>query len=108
MPDYHASTVSGSRYRRWRRIVIENPRNALPSATVLEEEIMVVGNEVLERPTANLAIKLDNPNAVIPLRDPTTWEPTGGSITLGELYAAIGSACWQAALERDAAGGTEG
>lgn len=102
MPDYHASTVSGARWRRWRRIVIENPRNALPSATVLEEEIMVVGDESIDRPIGNLSINLSNPNEIIPLRDPVTWEPTGQSMTLGELYAAIGSACWKAALDRDA------
>lgn len=103
MPDYQETTLSGSRYRRWRRIVIENPREATPSATILEEEVLNVGGEVIDRPIANLSIALNDPNKTIPLRHPLTWESTGQTLTMGELYAAIGSACWQAALERDAA-----
>lgn len=102
MPDYYASTVSGSRWRRWRRIVIENPRDALPSALIQEEEIVVLGaDDVMERPTETLSILLNDPNAVVHLRDPATWELTGQTITMGELYAALGSVCWQAAMERD-------
>ena len=103
MPDYHASTVSGSRWRRWRRIVIENPRDALPSALIAEEEVVVLSpDDVVERHTDTLSLVID-PAAVIPLRDPLTWELTGATLTMGELYAALGSVCWKAALDRDAA-----
>lgn len=102
MPDYQASTVSGSRWRRWRRIVIENPRNALPSALIQEDEVIVLDvDDVLERPTETMSILLNDPAAVIHLRDPVTWELTGQTTTMGELYAILGSVCWQTALDRD-------
>lgn len=103
MPDYQASDLVGSKYRRWPRILIENPRNGTPSAVVLEQEVMNLGDEEIERNIGNLNIKMSDPTKEIPLRDPTNdWELTGTTATMGELYALIGSACWQAALERDA------
>jgi hypothetical protein len=104
MSDYQESTISGSKYRRWRRIVIEHPRDAVPSALIVEDEVIVLDDEAIERAVANLHITMSDPAKTIPLRDPTTgWTETGTTMTMGELYAAIGSACWQAALERDAA-----
>ena len=103
MPDYQESSVVGSKYRRWRRIVIEHPRDDVPSAMILEEEVINTGDETIERPVANLSISMTDPMKIIPLRDPSNgWAETGLTMTMGELYAAIGSACWQAALERDA------
>lgn len=104
MPDYQESTVSGSKYRRWSRITIDHPRTGTPSAMILEDEVLVVGDETIERPVGNLKIAMTDPMKTIPLRDPANeWAETGATLTMGELYAAIGSACWQAALERDAA-----
>ena len=104
MPDYQASDILGSKYRRWRRIDIDNPREGIPSAVVLEEEVLNLGTEIIDRPVGNLTISLSDPTKAIPLRDPTNgWVETGATLTMGELYTAIGSACWQAALERDAA-----
>jgi hypothetical protein len=105
MPDYQSSDLVGSRYRRWSRINIDNPREGVPSSVVLETEVLTLGeNDVIERPVGNLSITLSDPTKAIPLRDPTDgWTLTGATMTMGELYAALGSACWQAALERDAA-----
>lgn len=103
MPDYQESTIAGSKYRRWRRINIENPRVGVPTAGILEEEVLNLGDEIVERPVGNLSISLSDPTKEIPLRDPTNgWELTGATATMGDLYALVGSACWQAALERDA------
>lgn len=104
MPDYQASDLVGSKYRRWSRINIDYPMTGTPSATILEEEVLNIGEaEPIRRPVANLSISLSDPTKAVPLRDPTNeWALTGTTITMGELFAAIGSACWQAALERDA------
>lgn len=104
MADYKQTDILGSKYTRWRRINIENPREGIPSATILEEEVMNMGDQTIDRPSGNLNIKFSDPSKTIPLRNPLNdWIETGSTMTMGELYAAIGSACWQAALERDAA-----
>lgn len=100
--DYQQQTIQGSSYQRCCRIVIENPRDSAPAATFCEEKIIVAGDSTLAIPAGTFAIAID-PADVIELRDPATWELTGSTITLGELYAGIASVYWAKALERDAA-----
>lgn len=102
MPDYQEQTISGSTYQRCNRIVIENPRDSAPAVTFIEEKIIVAGDTTIAIPAGNFAIAID-PTESIALRNPETWELTGTTITLGELYAGIASVYWQKALERDAA-----
>jgi hypothetical protein len=99
--DYQEQTLQGSSYQRCNRIVIENPRNSDPAVTFIEEKIIVTGDNTIAIPANNFAIAID-PTESIALRNPETWELTGATITLGELYAAIASVYWQKALERDA------
>ncbi len=100
MADYQQQTLQGSSYQRCNRIVIENPREGAPAATFCEEKIIVAGDSTLSIPAGVFAIAID-PAEMINLRNPETWELTGETITMGELYVGIASAYWQKALERD-------
>lgn len=102
MADYQQQTISGSSYQRAARIVIENPRNALPSATFVEEKVVMTGETSTALPAGVFAITISDFAEVINLRDPTTWELTGTTTTMGELYTALASVYWQKALDRDA------
>lgn len=102
MPDYQHSAIAGSKWKRCCRIVIENPMNAIPSVLFVEEEVINLGEgEPIARMVSNCSASLADPSEVIGLRNPETWELTGATVTMGELYVGIASAYWQKALERD-------
>lgn len=104
MSDYRAAELSGQRWTRCARVVIENPLAGQPTAHFIEEEALLIGeDEVVTRLSGSCALEASDPALEIPLRDVATWEPTGASISLGDLRQAIASAYWLAAMERDAA-----
>ena len=108
MSDYRVAELSGQRWTRCARVIIENPISGHPTATFIEEEALIIGeDEVVTRLSGSCALEASDPDLPIPLRDTTTWEPTGASISLGDLQQAIASAYWLAALARDTATATE-
>lgn len=100
MADYQQQTIQGSSYQRCNRIVIENPHNSVPAVTFIQEKIIVAGDSTIAVPVGNFAIEIDLAE-VVELRNPETWELTGTTVTVGELYTGIASMYWKKALERD-------
>lgn len=110
MPDYREQngTAALRTYRRFPRIVIDNPLGGLPHITVVEAEVtQIEGQEPIVRDIGNLPFAFD-PATVCPLVDPD-GNPTGGQITHLEIYAAIYAAVLHQAQLRDQAalGATE-
>jgi len=103
--DYQQSLITGSKWKRATRIVLENPLNGIPSALFVEEEVINLDDTdpPITRLSGNVSASFTDPSIEIPLRDPSTWELTGQSTTYGALYAIVASAYWKLALERDAA-----
>ena len=107
MADYNESVIPGTitSWQRCHSIQIQNPYNDAAAVNVrFDEEVVKVlpDGEVIKSSPQNGGITKEfDPSVVIQLRDPTTWELTGESTTMGALMAAIGSAYWQFALERD-------
>ena len=107
MADYNESVIPGTltSWQRCHSIQIQNPYNDAAAVNVrFDEEIVKVlpdGEVIKSAPTKGGITKEFDPSVVIQLRDPTTWELTGESTTMGAIMAAIGSAYWQFALERD-------
>lgn len=66
-----------------------------------DSDMLAGGQTVSTALVDSLTVPFD-PDEVIALRDPTTWELTGASMTAGQLYVALASTYWQKALERDA------
>lgn len=102
MADYQEANVSGKSWHRFGRIVIDNPRNGVPTILCVEQEVTSLGEKEIVRDIGNLGFVFD-PNAVIPILDPTTMQPTGQTISGTELYVSIFSAVMQQAAIRDAA-----
>lgn len=107
MADYNEQTIPGTltSWQRCHSIQIQNPYNYASAVNVrFDEEIVKVlpDGEVIKSAPQNGGITKEfDPAVVIQLRDPETWELTGESTTMGAIMAAIGSAYWQFALERD-------
>jgi hypothetical protein len=102
MADYKESAISAVRHVRTNRINIENGLGAYPIITFAEEEVYTLEkNGIVARPVGSLSAVLDDPKAMIELRDPNTWELTGESIPMMLVYQALGSTYINMALERD-------
>ena len=107
MADYNANIVPGTltSWQRCHSIQIQNPHGDPSAVNVrFDEEIIKVlpDGEVLKYAPAKGGITKEfDPSVEIALRDPATWELTGETTTMGAVMAAIGSAYWQFALERD-------
>lgn len=100
---YKPGNVTGSEWTRAYQIVIDHRRNRPPVATFFEERVLATDTgSVRTSPKGAVALTFD-PAALIPVLDPTTGEPTGTTITQGELYALVYSAYLAAATARDAA-----
>ena len=107
MADYKEQHVPGTltSYQRCHTVTIQNPHQQLDAANVsFSEEVIKIlpDGDVMKVPFngPQLTIEFD-PAKVITLRNPETWELTGQTITMGEIYALIASAYWHFAGERD-------
>ena len=110
MSDYKENHIPGTMttYQRCNQITIQNPHQQLDAANVsFSEEIIKIlpDGEVLTIPFHGdrLLVEFD-PSKIINLRNPITWELTGQTITMGEIYSIIASAYWHFANERDGNG----
>ena len=105
MSDYQQSTITGTKWTRAVRANIENPLNGIPNILFAEEEVINIGEGVqpITRLMSNVSISFSDPALEIPLRDVSTWELTGETITAGAIYQAIASLYWKLATDRDAA-----
>jgi hypothetical protein len=108
MADYNATIIPGTitTWQRCHAINIQYPYGADNSSINVrfEEEVVKIlpGGEVLKSAPANGGITKEyDPDLVIQIRNPATWELTGQTVTMGEILALLGSAYWQFALERD-------
>lgn len=58
MANYKETTVAGSAWTRSFSVSVDNPFNAVPSITFAEEDIFVVGGEVIHRPKENISANI--------------------------------------------------
>lgn len=108
--DYKETTVVGSRWHRFGRVVINNPRGGFPSVSCVEQEVLSIGEaEEIVRDVGNLDFAF-NASEEIPVLDPLTMQPTGITATMGDVYTLVFSAVMAKAKARDEAeaGGANG
>lgn len=101
MADYKESTVAGTKWHRFSRVVIDNPRNAAPSVICVEQEVIALGSNEIMRDIGNLNFQFD-PAFSFNTLNPVTGAVTGtatGAQALALVYSYVMA---QAAL-RDAA-----
>ncbi len=104
MTDYKESSVTGqqSQHQRCYQIIVNNPYDSAPNVRFDEELLLTLPDGTkLNRHVGGMTVQFD-PEKSVPIRNPLTWELTGQSMTMGEIYDVLASAYWQAALERDA------
>lgn len=111
MPNYKEETVAGNKWRRCRQIVIDNTLGNTPRLVFQEQDVIDLGGgeyvskDVFSVPAMGffpLATQFDQ-NTSIQIYNPLTGQPTGQTMTHGEIYAILYSAYMDAALRRDAA-----
>ena len=61
-PNYNESTVTGTKWQRACRVVIENPYNQIPSINFIEEEIVNLGDNFIANPVSNCYVNFDSNN----------------------------------------------
>lgn len=62
MPNYKENNISGKKWQRAVRVVIENPYQALPSILFVEEEVVEAEDKLFKQPCANLSTSFDMNN----------------------------------------------
>ena len=103
---YRSASIDGTQYDRAYQIVIDHPLHRAPRATFFEERVITTPTGSLSRAVGECHLAYD-PTALVPLLDPTTGDPTGQSVSMGELYAMLYSVYIHTATARDQAGGAQ-
>jgi hypothetical protein len=103
--NYKESIFSGTRWRRAKQVIIENPYNAQPYVVLTEEDIIILDdNSIIHQdlPYGVERLKVPfNPATELDLINPETGLPTGIKFTHGQMYAMLASVYAAAAAERD-------
>lgn len=112
--NYKETNLSGVSWLRCRAVTINNTlpgmgeldhqtQTHLGPVAYFQEEKVISIDGVQTVVDSGACRKVFVPTDAIPLLDPETGEPTGATVTQGELYVILFSLYMQAALERDAA-----
>ena len=101
MPDYKEGAIAGIKWTRCCMMVIDNTYNQIPSVQFVEEERMVIDGQGYCQSKGSILAQFSDPTATVVLLDPATDQPTGGTITHGEIYAILRSLYLGKAVERD-------
>lgn len=99
--DYRGALVTGKRWRRVYRVVIQNPYLGTPVIAMDEEEITEIEGQRTAAPTETLTTEVEM-EKFIDLIDPSTGLPTGQKTTQLEIYLAIYSLYRALGAQRDA------
>jgi len=101
MSDYKASTVSGSRWWRAQRVIVENPYGRTPYVSYAEQEIVLIdSSDKVVRDVGMLSTEFD-PDQEFPILNPETGEATGETAKMRDVYVLLHSHYIFAAKQRD-------
>lgn len=102
MPEYKEQSLAGKQWTRGCRVVIDNPRNAVPTVSIFEEKVFLSeeGTDIII-PSGSFVNDF-NPEGVFDLHDPATNKKIDGETFSGkELYQMIYSYYMNLAKARD-------
>ena len=91
MPQYNQTTVSGDRYERPRRYVIDDPLGAGATMQTANERVIALadGSKSIE-PSGSSQMSFSDGALSVPLYNPTTGDAIAGqSITLAQAYRGL-------------------
>ena len=102
-PDYRSAPIAGSRWRRANHIEAFNPFAGIRAIRFDEEWRTVLDSgESFGEPAGSVEQEMVDPDVRFALRDPATGQPTGQTMSQGELYVALWSLYIGLAEARDA------
>lgn len=81
--------LAGESYTRCPQVVIDNRIGKAPTVTFSREQVFGTADGSVMRQPLPPNVLAFNPQASVPVIDPETGEPTGATITQGELYALV-------------------
>jgi hypothetical protein len=100
MANYRESSVSGSKWQRATRVVVDNQLGNTPSIYFEEEEVVNFDGTAFKKPVGIVNCVFEA-SKEIPLINPATGEALGTSITQMEIYVALHSLYMQLVAARD-------
>lgn len=105
MADYKQTTLAGTAYTRASSIVVDNPLTGVKGVNFIEEQVINLGDEVMQRPQGGFhePFTEENSGTEFPLRNPQTGEPLDATATYAQLYVMLHSLYFYLANRRDEA-----
>ena len=105
MPDYKASTLSGSTYTRAHHVYVGNPLDGKKTVAFHEEQVILLDGETITRETGKVDAEFttDTAGTVFAIVNPETGEPTEATATYAQVYVLLHSLYLHLALLRDGA-----
>ena len=101
MANYLEQTGTGTAWRRAKQVIINNPYNSSEKRIIFQEEdVALIGESVFTNSAGILMCNFE-PDALIPLLDPETGQPTGNTMPQKLVYQALYSLYVKTAKERD-------
>lgn len=99
--EYMKTDIQGSSYRRAFQIIIYNELNKVPVAEMRRQDIINLGDRVIDVVAPTLPIPYD-PTKQIALINPETGEPLGATSSMQELFVILFSLFVQESATFDA------
>lgn len=100
MHDYQETQVTGTKWQRCNQVLLNNPHNGQRSIEMREETIVTLDGSLFSQTVPGMKFDF-NPTDLIQLRDPATGALTGSTMSMMDMYVAVGSLYLQKAAERD-------
>lgn len=101
MAEYKETSVAGTLWNRFSRVVIENPRSGNPYIHCVEQEVLNAGEKEIVRDIGNLGFSFQQ-DYEFDLLNPLDNTPTGEKAKMSDVYVLVYSCVLSKAKERDA------
>ena len=101
MANYKEENISGTKWTRCNKLVINNPYLGDKIINFFEEEITEINGSYINNKADGINLIFNDPSKIINIINSTTGVSTGNTITFGEIYEILHSLYIQLATERD-------
>lgn len=100
MSDYQETVAEGRLWKRCRQLLIDNPHEGQKVVRFFEENIVTIDGAVIRSDAGSCQTTFAS-DALVPVLDIATQEPTGEMVPHARIYELLFSAYMHAARTRD-------
>lgn len=100
MANYKETDVAGTKYRRAKKVTVDNPLNGVVTIKFFEEDVINIGDEAVTNDVGLVSDSLINPAEAYTLYHPQTGAVIGMA-TYEQLYVMMYSLYFHLASKRD-------